>query len=437
MWLYLPQPSTVSVSAPGGAVSTLGLSLQSQRLAASLWWRGKPSPSRTWSQRLNRVSWLQQLSGRMCEPSTAGHGAASWISSLAASRASRTAWPGRNAAALTSATSGARRDGSSSSRGLGSASSKMSGACSRPGLTKSLAPNGFSETYANLVSRLNADCSRRLKWAQATSARGSSSSSWPTPTVMLSGEGTDPEVFRARAEKLKEQHRGRTGNGAGPDLAMAVKMWPTPNATDGDKGTPGQEFAGGLPSLTRAATALWPTPEARDGKGAPQTKLQDRGGKGAPLNEIAVLWMTPRASDAEHGGPEQRDSSGNAALPSQASNWSSPTTADSQGSSGGRVRKSSLRNEARKSLASILPDRPISTDGDGSSHIRRTLNPLFVEWLMGWPRGWTCLALTPPASTGSACSAMALSAWKRRMQSALLSLGSPRPAMPAQLSLLG
>jgi len=78
------------------------------------------------------------------------------------------------------------------------------------------------------------------------------------------------------------------------------------------------------------------------------------------------------------------------------------------------------------------PQVPVSYSVGGiSSTDRRSLNPLFVEWLMGWPPGWTLLAWTD-----FACSATELSLWKRRMRSALSQLTS-HAAPPAQLSLFG
>lgn len=83
-----------------------------------------------------------------------------------------------------------------------------------------------------------------------------------------------------------------------------------------------------------------------------------------------------------------------------------------------------------------LQDHRIATVGDSSSKERRSLNPLFVEWLMGWPPGWTLLSLGL-AWTDFACSATALCLWKQRMRSALSSLALPQEAPAAQLSLFG
>ncbi|WP_414709644.1 DNA cytosine methyltransferase [Rhodopseudomonas sp.] len=69
--------------------------------------------------------------------------------------------------------------------------------------------------------------------------------------------------------------------------------------------------------------------------------------------------------------------------------------------------------------------------GIGSSPAPRTLNPLFVEWLMGWPWRWTLVAWI-----GFGCSATELSRWKRHMRSALLKIDSPSEPV-VQHSLFG
>jgi len=58
--------------------------------------------------------------------------------------------------------------------------------------------------------------------------------------------------------------------------------------------------------------------------------------------------------------------------------------------------------------------RTISGDGESISDQRRSLNPLFVEALMGWPTGWT----------GFDFVATAWFPWLQRMRSEFLWLGS-------------
>jgi len=231
-----------------------------------------------------------------------------------------------------------------------------------------------SETFADLVIRLRSDYSARQKRAQAISATASSLSPWPTPDAFVSNDGEEPETFLARQERVKA--KGINGNGMGMPLAMAVKTWPPPTTRD-------WKDTGSLENV-------------------PQNCL---------LGRVAAQWMTPRVSETgqyqyNRGNPDD------VVLTLQGQAQAMP-------------------------LASSLPDHPISTVGEESSKIRRTLNPLFVEWLMGWPPGWTSLALTPPASNDCACSATELSAWRRRMRSALSSLGLPPMGRPPQLSLFG
>lgn len=190
MWLYVPNcdPSLASSpSAQGGAVSTSASSWQCRALASSAWWRGKPFPSRTWSLRCERASWLRLLCGAMCEPSTAAHGVAAWTASLAASRASRTVSRESGSVPMMIVISGAQPGGSLRSRALGSSSSRTSPACSRRGLTKTLARREFGETYSDWVSRLRADCSRRERLAARKNAAECSSSvsatAFPTPSA--------------------------------------------------------------------------------------------------------------------------------------------------------------------------------------------------------------------------------------------------------------
>jgi hypothetical protein len=391
MWIYVPNASTSSVSALEAEASISASNWQFEALAAFAWSRGKPSLARNWFQLWRRALWLQRLYGAMPEPSTAAHGVARWTALLAASRASRTALPGESEEALTIATSGPMHGASSSNPAAGLSSSKTSAACFRRGLTKSLEPNGYGEIFASLVSRLRSDCSRRRKSARRTSASGCSSSGWPTATAnMVTGAGSS----------------GRDG---GDNLQTAAINWPA---------------------------SAWPTPTANDWKGSgPTLERKDGQMRGDRLDYAAEqLWSTPRSSDGEKGGPNQAFGAGGTPLPAQAAQWATSSVADT---TGGRMTRSGERSDEPllKGQSAALSSRlhpMLYPVGQVSSHPRRSLNPLFVEWLMGWPPGWTLLAWTD-----FACSETALSLWRQRMRSELLSLGLPREAPPAQLALFG
>ncbi len=297
-----------------------------------------------------------------------------------------------------------------------------------------------------MVTRLRSDYSQRQRRAQAISATGYLSSQWRTPTddsrrggpqsglkrldgghtmnlqdqvqdfstwltpdANVINDGEQPETFRAR--QAIQKAKGINGNGMGMPLAMAAKTWPTPTARDW-KDTGDMTNVPENALLGRVAMN-WSTPSVADTTRGRMARSGERSSEMLLKGQAALLsdqWMTPRVQV----GAYTRD--------------------------GGDPDKERLTLEgqaiASQTLASSLPDHPISTVGEESSKIRRTLNPRFVEWLMGWPRGWTSAALTPPASNDSGCSATALSLWKQRMRSKLWSLGLPPEAQPAQLSLL-
>lgn len=369
MWLYVPNTSTSSPSAQAEPASISASSWQFQALEQSAWSRGKPSRSRNWYQLWKRASWVQRLYGAMPEPSMAAHGVELWTASLVASRVSLTALPVGNKAALTSETYGAQRAGSSSNRAHGSHSSKTWEACSRPGMTKSLALKEYSETFQSLVLRLREDCSRREKSARRTAESAFSFSQWPTASASFN-RADDPERFKQRAARLKDKHG--SGNGAGMTLATAANAF--------------QESA-------------WPTPAARDYMGANSAEHIEAGTGRKHLDQlpnfVAHLWQTPRSHEV------------------------------------GQYQYS--RGDKTKPVATLTgqafshPVLVIETVGEPSSNDRRILNPRFVEWLMGWPPRWTSCA----------CSGTELSRFKQRMRSALLLLGLPREAPPAQLALFG
>jgi len=253
------------------------------------------------------------------------------------------------------------------------------------------------------------------------------------------------------------------GSKAQVGLQNQVLSWPTPNATDGENGSAGQVFARGNLSLT-AAAAMWPTPRASEGN--EDFAKVERSSTGVSLPTMAAIWSTPRASDGEKGSPNQAPGQGGGVpLSAQAHKWRTPQAMDAERGSNGtwepqaKAGEHSLRHQIEKwktprtvfgsytrdngdpekrrpsidgqalAFSRLAPQS--ETLGETSSSERRSLNPLFVEWLMGWPPMWVRVW------TNSGCSATALSRWKRHMRSALSQHASPPPAPPAQLGLFG
>lgn len=397
MWLYVPNISTSSPSAQVDSASISASSWQFQALEQSVWWRGKPSQSRHWFQRWNKVSFIQLLCGLMPEPSMAALGVERLTASLAASRASLIASPAVSKGRTTNATSGLTLAASSSSQAHGSCSSKTSQACSRQGLTKSLAPSGFIETFESLVSRLRSDCSRRQKLARRTRESASSSSQWPTPATR--------DYKGANSADHLENGTGRKHLDQLPNFVE--HLWTTPSAGDGQRGGTITENMSGT-SLTQQVNSLWATPCARDHMPphSPEyialKKAQGHGMK--ILTDQADQWATPTASE-------------NANRTTQ--------IAPSHGKTHGLVLAGQASDFSRQLPAT-------TEDGSTPSKERRSLNPLFVEWLMGWPPGWTLLAWTD-----FGCSETELCRYRQLMRSALLRLPLPAAVPLRQLSLFG
>lgn len=95
----------------------------------------------------------------------------------------------------------------------------------------------------------------------------------------------------------------------------------------------------------------------------------------------------PRASDPEKSSPNQ-SLKGKPALAAQAQ-WPTAAASDFKGSSKIGQRRGQL------SEAILRHGRHVqATSKDGGESSKRTpsslrLNPAFVEWLMGWPPGWS------------------------------------------------
>jgi hypothetical protein len=129
----------------------------------------------------------------------------------------------------------------------------------------------------------------------------------------------------------------------------------------------------------------------------PESKHHD----GVTLNDAILMWCTPSVAIAMGGQANRGQNRQDELLLAEI--WAGHLPEEMQG-----ITLPPATQEMVTALSSRL-DPPTSTAGASSSPSGLTLSPPFVEALMGWPTGWTACA----------CSATALSRFKRRMRSAL------------------
>jgi hypothetical protein len=137
------------------------------------------------------------------------------------------------------------------------------------------------------------------------------------------------------------------------------------------------------PAITGNGCSSWRSPGTTDGEGG---VMEMREGVDAhyKLRDDAAHWMTPTQRDYKQGGREHQLSpqvqeievlgpESSESGPSLPRRWPTATEGDSR-SSGSRNLPGSQAHQGTS-----------LTDAVG----RKKLNPLFVEWLMGFPIGWT------------------------------------------------
>lgn len=288
----------------------------------------RPASWRGWRTR----PWIALLSGTISRPSMADRGAAAWILSLAATPASRSPLLAVVEALKMNDTYGRTSRESSERQQPLFASLRMSPAICHSDCARS------SQSFRTWVTGLRSMCAARRKSAHRTDASGSGS--WPTATA-----GTPDAIVTTGA--------GR-GERTNPTLAYAIQSWPTPRTITG-----GAESGERKQALGREESG------------------------GGDLQAAAIQWQTPAA----HQFPTRRQV-GQATreellLPAQAQAWATPTARDHKDGSCDLSRNPINGLLGRQVLAAT---GPASTSDTGP---RRQLNPAFVDWLMGWPPGWS------------------------------------------------
>ena len=210
------------------------------------------------------------------------------------------------------------------------------------------------------------------------------SRSWKTPQYSLLGDSESYSETWPRWGSMRDgacwelPMSGRRISGSGSGL------FPTPTASiygicqGGSAGRTGQP---NRPSLnTMAKKGLWPTPTKSDGSGGPGSSGRHGG---LNLRTAVTKWPTPHgfSPDGRSNGPSGNEL-GRAVNQAR---FPTPNATDGKGPS--------TRSQGR--------ERPICDD-DLPTRVGGSLNPTWVEWLMGWPLGWTDLDASATAKSPSA-----------------------------------
>lgn len=178
-------------------------------------------------------------------------------------------------------------------------------------------------------------------------------------------------------------------------LEQTARIWPTPQQHD-QTGARGKNFVFAdhhySPHDLTMAADLWRTPDT-PGSGGPRNRQNSIGnGHQITIAEQAEHWPTVNASQVRQS--TRTPGTGGKILAEEANNWANPTVQDSANNAGPSQwnRNTDPLNVAvmrrfNSHQAPLIPDGPPSSEPAPTS--RRRLNPRFVEWLMGFPIGWT------------------------------------------------
>jgi len=178
------------------------------------------------------------------------------------------------------------------------------------------------------------------------------SETWPQWGLMRDGECWEQQM-------LEQTIRG-TGYGLSPN---GVDSFHTPNTTGLDGGSNSRK-------ALKKRKETWPTPLASDWKPrGPNSKQQG-------LAEVVKMWPTPRSCSAM------------AATITPESSWNEKRNPNLETIVGRAMFPTPTCHNSKEGA---YPAEYARNTPSLATHAGGKLNPMWVEWLMGWPLGWTDL----------------------------------------------
>jgi len=340
-WLYLPSQGSPSAQASPGSNSESPLLCQG--IERSVMSRGRHMRLAYWQRAWRTRPYLRRLSGPTSEPSTAARGAESWISLLRATRASLSRPPAVDLVKTILATCGPMSRESSLRQGLLWSSAKTS-----PLICPS-ASIASPRIWKGWAIGLRLESSVRQWSGRPTSATGCSGLRLPTPMTPNGGRTTQGQG-QAHLETMAYQ--GLLPTPGAQDTQRSPEAWEKARRKHKEKGVNLQKSL-----LVESTKMFLPTPTSRDHKGGADWSKRQRGGNARresdkTLPDVVEFLPTPTAGDSKGSG--SRECPGSRAL-------------------GGMSLTDAVTGSAK--------GRAHGTGGK--------LRPQFVEWMMGWPTGWT------------------------------------------------
>ena len=216
----------------------------------------------------------------------------------------------------------------------------------------------YSETWPKQGTMQDGVCWEQMIVERITEEKDSGY--MPTPNTL---DYLDPRSEEAMEKQYQTQRKGRS---APSNLREWVdpKMWPTP-----------------VSSASQSASMQASLVEAE--------RLHPKGRTHLAASVASAVWPTPTCQDSNKASKRWRDNHQNnltAAVFNPERIFPTPTTRDYKG---GYDTKSLTRKDGKSRAFDALPNAVL--DGKGVETVKGKLNPDWVEWLMGWPIGWTSL----------------------------------------------
>jgi hypothetical protein len=363
MWIIPKTYQLYSAFAQDMVESKEDLTLPGLDIESSLMWRSKPTPLKTWQGRWKRVSWMQHLFTRTLKPFHRKSFETKLALLLEDIPANHSQVLESVKAKMTQDISGPQYGDTSNQLDLLDACSKMSRDISRLDSTQS------SVIWKKMVTDQRGDYSQRVKSEQDT--REKEYSSWATPNTMDHLPPRSPEATekmatgirkgRKRPSNLREQVDPET-------CAIYDLLWPTPRACDSTGGPVLTEYKNGFRSY-RHDSGKW---------------------FGAKLKDAVEIFPTPYASEAEKyrldGDSQATKCLSALAKRGELEKFPTPLLNDYKG---GYTTESIIRKDGKSRAHDQLCNAAIG--GKGVDEVKGSLNPDWVEGLMGIPHGWTDL----------------------------------------------